>query len=403
MILKKKIKDFFWSYLIKFNFILLVYKSKFLVILLVSVIQVVFYFIFDISSLISLDLYGISLKGVKQEDIVLLYNIFAVNMLLINIIMLVFINQNLFVFDFDVRKHFESLKKDSLYWVSLFIVILFTLYYILYFPFKEIMTLYYLYSDCGIKYNLFLLGEFNSRYMLMSVYKILAIYVAFGSSNRPLGYRLLTWFFLITLLKIASLNSCYIVDAMVYFLAVHPEVVNLKDFSWRLCFDSVMSYLMEDGNRKMTQEERIKYLEEENKKMREVLQTRRDSVMPIVTKVSPSLISSNNNKQEVNERIDHCLNEIGPGLNCLVEPSTWTTYMAKIAFPYYGAKLDEADKEGKAGVEDRKRGEHFKKCLENDNWRQDKELKLLQTQQEMAKKAVEDQKLLDEEHWRRHP
>jgi len=109
---------------------------------------------------------------------------------------------------------------------------------------------------------------------------------------------------------------------MVCFLAVHPEVVNLKDFSWKLCFESAMSYLMEDGNRKITQEELVKVLEEENKKLKEVLQTRRDSVMPIVTSVSPSLIRSNHSEQEINERIDHCLNEIGPGLGCLTEPSS---------------------------------------------------------------------------------
>ena len=390
------------KFLTIFNSILLIYKSKFVFVLIISVIQMTFLLLFNTLALIDWNIYGISLKDVKPQDIVLLYNIFAVNMLLINIAMLVFVNQNLFIFDFDIKKLPGSLKKDYSYWISLFLVVSFTFYFILYFPFQEIVNLYYLYSPCGIKFNLFLLGEFNSRYTLLSVYKILAIYVAFGSSNRSLGYRLLMWLFLITLIKIASLNSCMIVDAMVCFLAVHPEVVNLKDYSWKLCFESIMSYLMEDRNRKMSQEEIIKNLEEENKKMKEVLDTRLANVMPIVRSTAPSLLNSNHTQQEIDDRLNHCMNKMGHNLDCLTTTSTWTSYIVESISEHYGGKFNTAEKEGKTGVKTIKRAEDFVTCIKNDNWRAEEAARVLRIQQEEASKKLEDERIADLEHWKRH-
>jgi len=119
------------------------------------------------------------------------------------------------------------------------------------------------------------------------------------------------------LLKIASLNSSYIVDVLVCFLAVHPEVVNLKDYSWKLCFESVMSYLMEDGNRKMTPEETIKVLEEENNRMNKILEERRESVKPYLSRISSSILDPKHSEKEVKERLDHCISVAGLGFDCV--------------------------------------------------------------------------------------
>ena len=79
---------------------------------------------------------------------------------------------------------------------------------------------------------------------------------------------------------------------------------------------------MEDGNKKMSPEEIIKGLETENKKLKEVLQARRDTVMPIVRSTAPSLLNSNNSQQEINDRLDHCIGKIGLNLDCLTAEST---------------------------------------------------------------------------------
>jgi len=44
------------------------------------------------------------------------------------------------------------------------------------------------------------------------------------------------------------------------------------------------------------------------------------------------------------------------------------------------------------------RAKNFQDCVNNDKWREEAALKLLQTQEETVKKALEDQKLLDNEH-----
>jgi hypothetical protein len=74
---------------------------------------------------------------------------------------------------------------------------------------------------------------------------------------------------------------------------------------------------MEDGNRKMTQEETIKHLEEENKKMKEILQKRRENVEPFLSKISSSILDPKHSKVEREERLDHCIGEAGLGFDCL--------------------------------------------------------------------------------------
>ena len=186
----------------------------------------------------------------------LLLNVFWTNIILINIIILLFVNQNLFCLNLNSTKFFDSLKKDIFYWIVFFIICFFTIFYIFYDVHNCIINYYFFNFPLGSPYRNVLLEPFYNRYYLLCFYKLLAIYVAFASKNLSLGYRLLVWFVLIFFIKLAYMESAFIVDAGLFFLVANPAIANLDYFSWKVYLDSLLAY--SSGEDKKVPEKYIK-------------------------------------------------------------------------------------------------------------------------------------------------
>ena len=239
-----------FAYLIGFSIILLVYKSKFLVIIFSNFFLLIYQLVTDYHQLLSDWFpYGINVDYIRGEDMMRLYNVFATNILLINIVVLLFINQNLFCIYLDSTKIFDSFKKDMYYWVSLLGISFFTFFYIFFDPTNGIINFYNMSFPSVIGYREVLLESFYNRYYLLCFYKLLAIYIAFASKDLSLGYRLLIWFLFIFLIKLAYLNSCFIVDAGLFFLIANPAIANLDYFSWKVYFDSLLAHSSGQGKK----------------------------------------------------------------------------------------------------------------------------------------------------------
>ena len=350
--------------------------------------------------LVDWNIYGVSLSGVSLEDIKLVCNIFATNILLINILFLIFMNQNLFIFDFNKKKLFESLKRDYSYWATLFLIILFTFYYMISWPTGDIMNIYFLYSPCGIEFKPFLLGEFNSRYTLLSVYKILAIYVAFGSSNRSLGYRLLIWFILIVLIKIASFNSAFIVDVLVCSLTASYDVDNLKLLYWKIYFESLLSYSSNSGSESESESEDQK----EIKKLRKSLEKRRDSVeTPPATSFASQWMRWTESTAELHERLNDCHDKVGSGLDCGRSRQTTISQAVELGYPSSGAVLAKTEGDMDSGERVISKYQQFSDCVNNINWKEDKALRDAEEEADAKLKVDEEKKKADElahDEWR---
>ena len=414
----KALRERILPYLIGFNFILLVYKSKFLIILVISTLQILYFFIFNPMVLVDWNIYGISLSGVSTEDIRLLYNVFGTNILLVNIFFLIFMNQNLFLFDFDKKRFFESLKRDHSYWICLALALILTFYFSTSWPSGEIVNIHFLGSPCGLPYRQLLLDQFNFRSCLIFILRLLAIYVAFASHNRSLFYRLLVWLFLIFLLRIGSLNSSFIVDVLVCFIVANPEINNLKDFNWKIYFESVFSLSME--NKTETDGQKIQRLEKSAQIMRDALKTndknmdimkealeksekslqkRRESIDPAITSWSSRWMHFFEPTKDKNERYDHCLDKWGTAYDCAAHTQTLISQAIQAGYPETGKHGAAFEKVLDVGGKLVDKNEKLTECVNNPNW---KNLKAqdLHNEQEALKEKVKKAAELAHDEWR---
>lgn len=392
----KNAKERIVPYLIGLNFILLMFKSKFLFVLIISTIQISYLFIFNPMVLINWDIYGISLSSVSVEDIRLLYNIFGTNILLFNIFFLIFINQNCFIFDFNKKKLLELLEKDYLYWIILCLLLILTIYFSLGWPAGEIVNIYFLCSPCGLPYKHLLLDPYYFRFSLILILRLLAIYVAFASHDRSLFYRLALWFFLILLLRLASLNSSFIVDVLVCFIVINPDIDNLRNFNWKIYFESVFSFLMEDKTE--TDKDKIARLEKS-------LEKRRNGVEPDITSWSSRWMHSTESLKDKNERYDHCLDKVGSGYTCASHTQTLISQAMESVFPHTLGVVADTEKKLDISTQLIDKNEQLIQCVNNTDWKHAKAVddqNEKQQEETLKKQAVEEAEKLINDEWRRH-
>lgn len=231
--IKKFFKLITWQRLTEYHFILLGYKFKYFFIIFTSFFQWINILIFDYYELLSEWFpYGVNLVNISIRDLMLVYNVFGANIIFINILILFFINHNSFCLNLDKKKLFDSFKNDLFYWICFSFILFFTTFFIFTDPTNGIIHLHYFYLPLGAPFKEILLDSFHSRYCLLCIYKLLVIYLVFGSKNLSLRYRLSVWFALTFFIKLAYLNSCFIVDSGLFFLVANPYFANLNTFEW---------------------------------------------------------------------------------------------------------------------------------------------------------------------------
>ena len=348
MIIKNLLKEKIFTYLIGFNLILLLYKSKFVLTLFWNLFQGSYLFLFHISHFIKWDFYGICLAQITQKDLITIYNIFGANILLLNIFFLCYMNKNSFQFTFKFSKNIlvESFKKDFFYFITLSIVTLITLHQVFLFPGGDIMNIDYLYTPCGIPFKNFLLDPYYVRYFILCIYKLLSLYVSFGSENTSLIYRLLTWMVLMIIIKVASMNSAFIVDAGLCFLAAHPDLGNFNNFTLKIYFDSFFAYCMEGRKENESQKRDYK-----------------------LTNWSSTWMHFWESQEDFEKRISICRHHRSDALACEQIKKNLAACIAAYACPETLGKVAETDMQAARGKCLSEHTAKYRNCMNDTSWK----------------------------------
>jgi hypothetical protein len=228
---------------ISFGFVILLYKIKFIYLLGVTLLDFAHFILFDINEISSIFRpFGIIIEQIEWKDLVLLNNVLFTSFTLLNITILLIVNKNYFFIPSGFEIHLESFKKDPFYWISLILIISYTLWSISFVHtgitnYEFILKIY-----GGLPFKETLLEPFHLRHGVYSLYKILIIYLAFCSKNTSLGYKLAIWLVLTFLIKYSQAISGFFVDAGLCFLIMNPYLENFTNIGWNCFLYALVSY-----------------------------------------------------------------------------------------------------------------------------------------------------------------